>query len=217
MKNIACGQNRYIRAYPRCQADIGKSMTFYGEDSKGQTVLVKQADGTWQAGMKVILSIPFSSTSTQFRSITRVSKDKTECPVDVYQYDPVTNLLEDVAHYEPDQTEPAFIFSVLSGMNWNTQSCPAKQVDVLAKIAIKDLSLDSDVMAIQNLEALKALVQAIKLGEQGNIEAQRAMVQDAVHQLNLQDWDENPEDTVPVQWATFGTATLARHGIGRNI
>jgi len=216
-KNISCAQGRYVRAYPRCQADIGKTITIYGDDTNGQEVLVKQADGTWAAGMTLTLALPFVSTSTQFRRVTRVRKDVTQCPVDVYQYDPVANVLEDMAHYTPSQTNPSYIFSALSGITAACGSCNTKNVDVLAKMAYVPLKDDVDLLPIQNLEALKKYIEGIKMGEAQNIKGQLAKEADAVHELNLADRDLTGDDSTPVEVATFGSARLEYKRVGRMI
>lgn len=216
-KNIGCNVTRYIRAYARCQADMGKTITIYGVDSNGQEVLTKQSDGSWIAGMTLTLALPYVSTSTQFRRVTRVRKDVTQCPVDVYQYDPVTNLLQDMAHYSPSQTNPSYIFSVLSGITAACGSCNTKNVDVLAKMAYVALKDDTDLLPIQNLEALKKMIEGIKIGEAQNVKGQLAKEADAVHELNLADRDFTGDDSVPVSVDTFGSARLEYHRIGRTI
>ena len=65
------GDGRFVRFYPRVQADIGKTVTVYGTDNNGQTLTHKLSDGTWQDGWVVTLNIPFGST-TDYLSLIHI-------------------------------------------------------------------------------------------------------------------------------------------------
>ena len=73
---------------------------------------------------------------------------------------------------------------------------------------------DDDIVQIENLDALKLAIQAIKTGEGYNHEeAEKAMLR-AVHELNLDLYDKYPLQQTPISVNAFGTALPRRAGIG---
>jgi hypothetical protein len=214
--NIACGQSRYIRAYPRVLADIGKTLTFYGVDANGNTVRTKTGD-LWTDGMTVTLAAPYASTSTTFSRVDRVRKEATQGDVDVFQYDATNDVLLEMAHYLPNDTEPAYVQSLIGGHGCGTSCNGIRQVDVLFKMSEVPMVNDGDICQIQNIEAIKTMILAVKKAEAGDPQAAIAEEFRAVKEMNLQSADEFPDDQVPVTVAPFGTALPSNAHIGRMV
>ncbi len=224
---IDCNTGRYVRFYPRCQKDVGKSITIYGIDSNGQTISTRDSSGNWSEGAKLTLAIPFVSSPMLVRRVERVVKDITQCPVNGYQYDPVNDVLFNLAQYDPQETTPMYQHSMVRGFDRSCgcnpvtqtgtpQSDPkARQVTALVKLAFQPVVSDNDLVLIDNIAAIKLMIYAIRKEDAGDSAAASEYEAKAIHELNLQLRDKIPLDQVPVSVMSFGTAVPARHGIGR--
>lgn len=217
-QQIRCGDEFYIRAYITRQADVGKTITIYGIDSNGQTVMSTHADGIYQEGVELSMTVAYVSTSQTFRQVTRVEKEETEGIVRLYQYDATNDVLLDMAYYEPTETSPSYQVSKIVG----TASCGCdtscdglKRVSALVKLQYVPVVNDKDIIQVENVDAVAMMMQALKLSDQYDIKTKQAMELDAVRELNLELRNRLPIDQVPVNVMPFGTATLERHGIGR--
>lgn len=219
------GDGRYVRFYATVLADLGKTIQIFGVDNNGQTLRTKNADGTWSEGITLTLAKPFVSTATFVRRIDRVIKQKTNANVYGYAYDPVADVLEDIAVYEPSETKPSYIryklqFPLLASnpSTGSATNCAAEHgVVALVKLKFIPVEVDTDVVLIQNIDALKRLIQSIRFGEQGKYTIARNFETDAVRELNLELRNDNPVEQTPVRLQPFGTAIPARHAIGRII
>ena len=208
----------YVRAYPRCQADIGKTITFFGIDGNGQPVQ-QRINGVWSDGITLTLELPFASTPMPLRKVLRVVKDVTVCPINCYQYDANNNVLLDLAQYDPQETTPSYAHSVIRGnrehcRDANGNELPT-QITALVKLAFQRVVNDTDLVLIDNLAALKLMIMAIKKEDAGDAAGSTAFEGKAIHELNLQLRDKIPTDQIPVTVESFGTAVPARRGIGR--
>lgn len=202
------GDGRLVRVYPRCQNDVGKTLTIYGTDNNGQPLMSRDSSGNWSFGVTITMAIPFGSTSTYVRSINRVIRDATQCPVDVYSYNASADVLEDVAHYSPSETEPSYEKTSLSvwPTNWPSGAtfaspgscCSSVGVLALVKLAFIPLADADDVVPIDNAQAIKMFVMAVKAEESGNFEQSKKYEAQAVYEMNRQAQDESPEDDFSV-------------------
>lgn len=206
------GDGRLVRAYVRCPNDEGKTVTIFGVDNNGQPLQTQNLDGSYSMG--VILTLPdpttqFVSTNQYVRSIDYVLKDETECPVGLYAYNASTNLLEDLAQYDPSETRPSYEKTKLSAANgFGNAGCCSKGVLALVKLKYYPAKNPTDILYIDNLDALQFMIQSCKLGEAGDINGSRAMRLESVNELNRQLEDESPDDTFSANNATFGPATF---------
>lgn len=217
-QQIRCGDEPYIRAYPIRQDDVGKTITIYGIDTDGQTVMTEHADGIYQEGEELTLAIPYVSTSRQYQTVTRVEKEETEGVVRLYQYDATNDVLIDMAYYEPTETSPAYQVSKIigaSGCSCDSSCSGLKRVAALVKLQFVPVVNDKDIIQIENLDALALMMQALKLSDQYDVKTKQAMELDAVRELNLELRNRLPIDQIPVNVMPFGTALPVHHGIGR--
>ncbi len=221
--NVPCGVERYIRAYPSVQADVGKKITIFGIDSNGQTIREKDADGIWQEGTTLTLAAPFVSTSMQVRTITRVLKDVTEGVLRLYQYDATADLLHDCAIYQPSEVSPSYRTTRISNLNRFRQKCGStvcdglKSLRGLVKVEHVPIEHDSDLVLIDNIDALALAIQAAKQSDAYDSGGAETLMARAVHELNLQLRNKFPIEQTTISINPFGTAVPARHSIGRII
>lgn len=198
--------DRYIRAYPLCQADVGKTIQIFGVDGNGQP-LMTQNGSSWTEGVTITLAIPYGTTSTFVRRIDRVIKDITQKNVQLFAYDPVNAVLEDLAVYEPTETLPNYerdeVF--IGGVCCNSST---KSITALVKLRYIPIVADTDLVLISNIRALKFAIQAIKLEEAGQDVAADAKMAKAVKELNLELEDEYPRDQTPVDSGFMGGSMI---------
>lgn len=196
------GEGRLIRAYPRCDADLGKTMRFFGTDNNGQTLMTKNPDGTWEDGITLTLAKPFASSSVFVRHIDYVTRDQTQCPVDCYAYFAAGDVLEELAHYAPSETLPDYARYQLA-MHWPTcgiatvqPNCCGTKRGVLMRIKLKFIpaQVPSDILPIDNTDVLQFMIQSIKAGESGNVQEKLAWEAMAVKEGNLEISDNIPDE-----------------------
>ena len=220
-----CNQPLYARFYPRCQNDIGKNITIFGVDSNGQQITSRDASNDWIPGATLTLALPYVSTPFLVNKIDRVVKDATQCVVDGYWYDPVNNVLQDMAHYQPTETNPQYQHSIIKGFNRGCGCNPSPSGaptlppprTLLAYVKLKFIEMvnPNDACVINCLSAIKLMVQAVKAEEAGDLGAATNFQAMAIKELNRELRNKIPLDQVPVTVESFGTATPRRHAIGR--
>jgi hypothetical protein len=215
--NLKCGEPRYIRAYIAYQADIGKTVTIFGEDDNGQTIMTKRADGTWQPGVVLTLATPYVGTPFLIRNVTRVLKDATMGPVRLFAYDAVNDVLEDMAYYAPSERSPSFAHSTVRGMRGRMRGNTCNgltTVEALVKLRFIAVETDEDEVLIGNWPALKLMMLAIRSEDAGNNDEAEIFQAKAVRELNRELRVHVPEDQIPISIEPFGTATPRSIGIG---
>lgn len=211
------GDGRLIRAYPRSNNDVGKTVTIFGTDNNGQPLATYDAGNNFiQWGQVITLAKPFGSTNTYVRYIDYVTKDETEQIVDVYAYNATTNLLEEIAHYEPTETTPTYSRYKLTGPFLNLPggaglpNCCNNPRGVLALVKLRyiEAKVPTDLVFIENMAALKKWIQSLKAEDANDIQLAKAFEADAVHELNRQLEDHQPDDQFPVDDQTVGPVTF---------
>lgn len=204
--------DRLVRAYCLTQNDVGKTVTIFGLDNSGQPLMTQDpSTGNWSNGVVITLAIPFGSTSVFVRQIDRVIKDQTQKNVPLFAYDPVNNVLEDLAVYEPSETNPSYERDRFSGAGngggcSSNSSCCQTSVAALVKLRFIPARVDTDLIPISNIRALKFAIQAIKLEEANQDDKAMMKMNLAVHELNLDLEDQYPRDQTPVDTGFMGGA-----------
>ncbi len=192
---------RYIRAYASVPEDYNKSVRIFGVDCNGQPLTTDNLDGTWSEGIVIEILDPFGTTSTTVRRIDRVLKDQTQGIVRLYAYDPVQDVLEDIARYDPSETNPSYERSSLRlGQCCGTDCGKVVSVVALVKLRFIPVKHGTDLVLIENIDALKDMVQSVKFREQGDKQGADAYESSAVRELNLELADQNPDTQIPVDF-----------------
>jgi hypothetical protein len=212
-QNVPCGTPCQIVTHTRLRADFGKTVTYYGT-YQGQPVQTKNAIGQWQDGVTISLGSPDVVTIPLFDELTRVSKQETVGMIDVYAQPAFPAGLLEIAHYEPSETEPRYRFSKVHGMYSRGNSRPT-QIEFLAKLQFVPVVLDSDMLQIDNLEAIKLMIQAERLSETGDTDEATKLQVLAIKELNRQLAEKLPLRQIPLIVDSFGTAKPSLAGIGQ--
>lgn len=195
------GLNSTIRVVPMVQADIGKTVTFFGTDTNNQPLRTNNGDGTWSEGITVAAALPFGSTSTFIGHIDRTRKDLTQGNLLIYGYDSVQNAMYDLAVYEPSELNPSYLRNQLDGGHHHGQSgCNTgcqETIIALVKLKFIPVMVPSDgLIFLDGSEgALLHAIRAVKREEAGDPAGARGFWTMAVEELNRQLEDFSPDDS----------------------
>jgi hypothetical protein len=185
-QDIPLDKNCLIRVYPLCQADVGKTITIFGVDTNGQPLMTKDATtGEWSEGLTLTLSLPFVSTSIYVRQITRVIREQTNKNTPMYAYDAADDTLFQLANYEPSETNPQYVKDRLN-LGCYRGNCDLRSIVALVKLRFIPVQVDTDLVLINSIAALKLAVQAIKFEEASEDERAFSKWTAAIHELNIQ-------------------------------
>src|SRR5207253_7734003 len=126
-------------------------------------------DNSWIDGVKLTLvGAPNNYVQTPMfvRRIDRVLKDVTQGNVLLYGFDSINNVLEDLARYEPSETNPSYVRSQLHLCNCDCSK--VYSVMALAKLRFVPVVADTDLVLIECLDALKDYISSLKFREAGD-------------------------------------------------
>lgn len=191
------GDGRYVRLYHRCQQDLGKTVTIFGVDNGNQPLKHRTAAGNWEDGINLTLQTPYAQSTTFVRRIDRVVKEETQCQVLAYAVDSTSSdTLEDLAIWDGSEISPSRLRqNVFVGCGCNSD---LSGVNALVKLAYVPVRYDEDWVLIDNVDALKLMIQAIKREEAGDRLGAREYEADAIRELNLQSQNEMPDNELPI-------------------
>jgi hypothetical protein len=203
----------FIRAYPQYAEDIGKTVTIFGKDENGQPLQTKvtASDGTvtYKPGHIITLASPYGSSSVQIQPpIGRVIKDETEGQVWLYAYDATNEWLEDLAIYEPTETNPWYERTFIGGSSPSGGSCSTITVMALVKLRHIPLKHDTDLVTVSNVDALKMMLQSILFDEADDPDKADRYEAKAIRELNLFTRNLYPEDQTPIVVEPFNATGI---------
>lgn len=204
------GEGRLVRAYLRVNADVGKTVTIFGTDNGGQTLMHQDETGAWREGKVLTLAKPYVSTDTYVRHIDRVLKYETEGVIDLYAYNVAGDVLEDLAHYDPSEVNPSFAKYKLHAPRCGSGngSCGnIKSIVALVKLKFIAAKHDTDLVLIENLDALKDQMQSIKEREARNVELAQELEASAIRELNL-DLYNRDQNNIPITLGVLGNTDV---------
>lgn len=207
--NTIMGTGRTVRAYAQSNADYSKKVTIFGIDNNGQPLMHRDDNGAWREGWILYLKNPYAETTGYISNIHRVLKDRTEKPVTLFAYNGDSDVLEDLAVYDPGETNPSFARYKL-----NLPACVAsdgsesrRSLIALVKLAFVPVEFDTDLVLINNLRALKYVMQSILSGEGKDHAGEAVEVGLGIAELNHQLRNNN-----------FGqTTTINANAVGHTI
>ena len=207
-QNIPCGQAMFVRAYLSWKPDAGKTITIFGIDANGQEIYTTRPDGTRQPGVVVTLAVPYAVTPFQIRKITRVLKQPTQGIVRLYAYDGTT--LYDCATYDPSELSPNYVHEKLQGACLSRACGGVRSVEALIKLEFVPVVNDSDLVLIENLDAIQIMIQSQREKDAGHNDAAKGLELDAFRELQYGLRDRYPIEQFVSTFQPFGTARLER-------
>lgn len=213
-----------IAVYITNPGDVGRRILIQGWDTSN-TVITTQDVQNNVTGVYVPFAMPFATAPMQFNRITGIQKDVTEGQVLIYQVDPTTGNQVLLLTMEPTEQTAWYRRYHLDPLPWNCCGTPLLdpaqnfvRCTAIAMLEHIDVTVDSDYLLIQSPEALIFQAQSIRMSKSDS-DAARAQAREfhlqAVRQLIGQTSRYLGIDTPAIQFRPFGSATLARAGVGK--
>jgi hypothetical protein len=209
--NDVAGAGRTVRAYTQYAGDAGKTIRLFGIDSNGQELRTDDGGGVFSEGLKMTLTATYVDSTTEILRIDRVLKESTIGNVLLYAHVTATDLLELLAEYEPSETNPSYQRERLNlPCHSATTTLAADQYRILAlvKVGFVPVSVDTDIVQIPNLEALKDMIQSLRWREAGDKANADGFEQSAIRELNLQLRDDSPDEQFAVSSRPMGRCSF---------
>lgn len=200
-KNIPTDTTATIRVALRSALDVDKEITFYGVDANGNDI-----------EETVVIADPTADTFAAFARVDRVRKDVTSGVLDVYQVDSVTGVATAMATYDPSEEEPRYRYTHLRNIPAN--DCE-RTFDFLARLQFVPVALDTDIVQIDCISAIKFMFMAQKNEEAQDFKNAAICELKAIKELNMQVETRLPRSKIPVDVNPFGTSSPAMASIGR--
>ena len=206
-KSIAENPTQIIAITDNSQ-DNGKTITIYGIDNLGKEVFTQLPNLSWVRGSLVNVGSSGNITQTTFSYVTGIQKDLTAGAVRLYAYSPVTGIGDLLAIYNGGETNPKFLYSKI------VSPCITMPISALVKIGFYSVSQDSDIIPLDNIDAIKSMVQSIRSREGGDVELANAQEKDAMRRLVAQVNSRFPLEQMVVRFQPFGSDDISRQTVG---
>lgn len=184
--------------------DLGKRITIYGTQFGGQPLQEQDVNGVWSPGLTITAANPYGTSPVMVTRIDSITRDATDGMTYLYQYDPVTQVVIDLARFDPNETNPRYRRSCIinsnhgnchidaNGVKWN-------KIEAIIKLQYVPLVNDRDFILIDDFDALKFMIQAIRSEEREDNPTAEAFILKAIRELNFRDREKNPDETTPVR------------------
>ncbi len=208
--NDIYGPDCYIRVYPDAQEDIGKTIQFFGTDNYNQP-LRERVNDVWQEGITITVASPYGSSATPVSRIERVVKQETQGNLNVYSYDSTKasgEALYQLATYAPSETNPSYWRYQLQGANTGTGNCTSGnccQATIIALVKLQHIpvKVSTDLIIIDNAEAMLDTIRSLKSKEAGNYPMAITQLEAAIESLNRDLENSSPDAMFSARSLTF--------------
>jgi hypothetical protein len=147
-------------------------------------------------------------SNVQFGQIQRVVKALSNGYITCQQDDNNGNLLP-LSIYQPSEQTPEYTVMRLDGFGHLHHALPF--ISVIAKLAFIPALADTDNVLIENQDALRDMVLAIRKKEAGDIQGAAAFEASAIHELNRDMETRFPDEQFVVEY--FQNSTPQRRRI----
>ena len=214
---VSGNTGKYIRYYVVHPQDLNKNITLFGT-KYGNQPLQEKIDGVWQNGVTITSQTPIAQTSQLVTSITSIVREATQGMAYLYEYDPNTGLMRDLAVFEPGDTHPRFrrmkvnnLGTVPCTTNENGQS--VRTVDVIYKLNFVEVVNPWDFLIISDFDALRLGIQAYDLEKNNDDAGAEVKWNKAIRELNFESRNKNPDDQFTVHVNYMGANVCIRNPI----
>lgn len=184
----------YVRLTSSSPSDVGIQITVIGLDANGLNT-----------ACTMTLASPFVSSASQnivFSKVTKIIKPFTNGYITANQDDNNGNLLP-LSLYAPNEVNPTYVVMTLNRFRNISTS-----VQALVKLAFVPVSADNDTVIIENQDALRDMVLAIRKKEAGDLAASKVLEASAIRELNYQLRSRFPDQQTVVSVRPFGVKEI---------
>ena len=190
--------------------DLNKSITFYGKKFGGQPLQEQDSEGQWINGLTLWSATPVAQTSTLVTHLSSVTRMATEGMTYLYEYDPATTTLRDLAVYEPNETNPQYRRSRIDGIcnipyREDEHGRHVRNLEALVKLEFIPATNDRDFLLIDDFDALAFGIQAIKFEEAQDPDNAEKYWTKAIRELNFELRNKSPGDQFTTQVRVMGS------------
>jgi hypothetical protein len=195
---------KYIRYSADKLEDLGKTITIYGLDANNQP-LQERVGGIWQRGLTLTLVAPHAQTTILARKITSVIREATQANCRLYEVDSVGGYVRDLALYEPSETNPRYRQYRINGFQFLPTGCSEvdgiklRKVTAMVKLAFVPVMANNDFLVIDDFDAIKFMLQAIRREEAGEDAQAEVSITKAIREMNFTERDKKPGQTTVVR------------------
>lgn len=200
------GPLRKVRAYAKTNLDFGKTITIFGVDNDNQPLQHRDPNtGQWEPGLVLTLQNPYAQTEGYVSRIDRVLKDVTQQPVSLYAYNTTDSVLEDLAIYDPGETDPSFAIYKLGIPCCQDEDGVAQSRSLTALVSMRyiPVQFDSDLIPL-TMPAMKLLIMGIRAEESGDLDTAEGYIAKAVREMNHITQNRNPGKQISVNANSYG-------------
>lgn len=196
---------KLLQYYTVLNNDIGSTITIFGTRLGGQPVMeINPATGQYQQGLTITAAAPYGTSTTLFTHIHAITRSATQGPAYLFEYDPTTGVTRDLAAFEPGDTHPRFRRSKIISRPWGVTKPDANGIcwskfEALVKVKLLPLANPRDFLMIDNVDALKFMIQAIKSEEALDQKTSEASIMQAIRELNFELREKHPDDQIPIR------------------
>jgi hypothetical protein len=201
-----------IMAWSTSADDVGKTLFVRGFRDGGHEVLTDGVPGEqveirrWTSGVEGVIEYSNMRLSAgEYTQITNVIKPVTKGYVSLMAYDDSTHYTWNLAKYHPLETNPQFHRYKVPSPRCIDGTC----ITALVKMRYIPAELDTDVLIIQNLPALREAVLAEKYRE-SDPNRSGAYLQNSIAMLTRDNTKKHPvgqDVTIAPEWG-IGTITV---------
>jgi hypothetical protein len=182
-------------------ADNGATITIYGTDYQGNE-LFTNTNGVYSRGMIMTLG---TASSTIVSTVTAVQKPVTYGSISLYAFAGLTGFGSLLAVYGALDVNPSFQYARVKHSR-----CFPMVIDALIRFKPWNVSLPSDVLPLDNEDAIKSMVQSIRSREAGDEEMADKQELTALRRLKAAVNKRFPIEQFVVKQGTFGKAGLTK-------
>jgi hypothetical protein len=195
-----------IRTFITQQADVGKTITFYGIDNNGQIIQSYRPDGTFQDGIQVVMASPYADTPITIRHVSRIVKQVTSGTVNCFQYNVAQGFMLDLGRYQATETNPDYICTTVLS-RFPGEDCQ-RNIEALVKFNFVPFKFQDDLVQIDCEDAIRDMLISLRKKESGDIAAAQAYEISAIRELNYQMKSRFPDEQFVVNFRPFGRDDL---------
>jgi len=211
--------NKKVRVYVTDATDVGKRVLIQGTDQNGNTIYsldsLVQITGTF-----VALDAPFADTDMVINSISGIQKDVTNGTVNFFEVDTVAGVERLILSMEPGEKVASYRKYLINGIP-NQCGCNGCGnpflVSAMVKLEFIPVAVDTDWLAIPNLEAITEEAQSMRYSTMDSPSGAQLAVKhhtDAIRLLQGQLVHYLGKNRPAISFYPFGSAKLERQQIG---
>lgn len=207
---ITGNEGKYLRWNVVKRNDVGKTMRVYGFQYGGQPLQEKNAAGEWIPGITLTAAAPYVTSTTL---VTKIDAIVFPTPLEgmsyLYQVDATTGDLLDLGAYQPGENRPCYRVSHIDGINsiphrTDEYDRHIRQGEALVKLEFIPAVRDEDFIMLDNVDALRLGIQALRL-EEANDDVQATIKWTlAIKELNMELRDRNPSAQTVIRTNDIG-------------